>query len=158
MPIGFRATAAWAPAGLLFLALGAPASAQQSQTNTVTAVVPSLGAVLAISQLTPGNRLPGGDLFVHGTVTTRHNGPYQLQTRLTEPFSPPGGGTHSVQARTPGGSLATLGTSEWVTIGTGPGGTGLVNPVEFLVVWGQAGPRNPGTAVQIPVEYRVVPP
>lgn len=135
------------------------AEAQDTQTNHVTATVPGLGAVLDVSPLAPGNRLPTADLFVSGTVTTRHNGPYRLQARLTTPFTDPGSGAvNQVQARTPSGLLVTLGTTDWETVATGPGGTGLVNPVEYLVLWGQGSPRTPNLAVQVPVEYQVVPP
>ena len=152
--------AGWLSAALLFGAAGTPAMAQETRTNTVTATVPSLGAVLALSPLVPGSRQPTGDLFVLGTVTTRHNGPYRLQARLAEPFVVHTGSTvvvNQVMARIPGGGLVTLGTVDWVTVATGPGGSGMINPVELLVVWGSGSPKTPGLAVQIPVVYQVVP-
>jgi hypothetical protein len=157
MRAGSRAIAV-ALAGVVCLAWAIPARAQSSVTNRVSATAPSLGAVLAISPLSPSNRVPGGDLFVTGTVTTRHNGPYQLQARLAQPFtSRPGATPHTVLARTPDGELTALSTTVWVTVSTGPGGTGLLNAVEYLVQWGDGGPRNPETAVEVPLVYQVVP-
>jgi hypothetical protein len=141
------------------LLIGSPLTAhgQNTQTNQVTATAPSLGAVLAVSPLEPGRRLPDANLFVSGTVTTRHNGPYQLQVRLSAPFTTPDGGVvHTVQTRTATGSLVTLGTIDWVTVATGPGSAGSVNPVEFLILWA-AGPKSPSLAVRVPVVYQVVP-
>lgn len=152
--------AGWLSGALLFSGAATPAMAQETTTNTVTATVPSLGAVLALSPLVPGIRLPTGDLFVLGTVTTRHNGPYRLQARLAEPFVVRTGSAlvvNEVMARIPGGSLVMLGTLDWVTLATGPGGSGLINPVEFLVIWGGGSRKSPGLAVQFPVVYQVVP-
>lgn len=143
--------------------LAIPVGAQGSRINEVTATVPSVGEVLALSPLSAGDRDQGGDLQVHGTVTTRHNGPYRLQVRHRTPFTDNSGrgGTQPVnqlQARQPNGSFATLGTVDWVTIATGPGAESSLNQVEFLIVWAQTSSKNPSLAVTIPVEYRVVPP
>lgn len=146
-----------------------PCSAQASRSNDVSATVANTGAVLAVSPLTVGNRESSGNLTLTGTVTTRQNGPYELRVRLTAPFTEApsggrgrgGGGTpvvNEVQTLLPGGSYATLGTANWVTIATGPGAASSVNPVQFLVVWGQGSSKNPQLATTIPVEYQVGPP
>jgi hypothetical protein len=152
----------WLLITLLSGVITMPCHGQDSKNNDITAIVPSLGAVLAISPLVAGDREPGGDVNVSGTVTTRQNGPYRLQVRLTELFLDKETSAHpvlnQVLARLPSGSWQVLGTVTWVTIATGPGSASTVNPVAYLVQWGQGSTKNPQFAVSIPVEYRVVPP
>ena len=156
--------------GMLWCLFALPCRAQESRTNDLRATVANVGAILAVSPLEPGAREPSGDIHVSGTVTTRQNGPYELQVRLTSLFAEtPGGGrgrsagggtavVNEVRALLPGGAYQTLDTVNWVTIATGPGAASTLNPVVFLIVWGQGSSKSPSLAVTIPVEYRVVPP
>jgi hypothetical protein len=137
-----------------------PCLAQETRTSAITATVVDVGTVLGISPLESGSREAGGDLHVSGTVTTRQNGPYQLQVRLTTPFVGRVGGQspepHQVLARLADGSYAALGTTAWVTIASGAGSASAVNAVAFLVQW-SGGSKSPQIAVTIPVAYRVIP-
>lgn len=152
----------WVVITLLSCVITMPCHGQGSKNNDVTAIVPSLGAVLAISSLATGDREPGGDLTVSGTVTTRQNGPYRLQVRLTQLFLDKETSAHPVLnqvfARLPSGSWQVLGTVTWVTIATGPGSASTVNSVAYRIQWGQGSTKNPQFALSIPVEYQVVPP
>lgn len=118
-----------------------------------------MGEVLDTSALFLIERDPGGDVRVGGTVTTRHNGPYRLEARLSELFVEQKGRrtiVNDVYAETPGGPVL-LGTVDWVTVVTGPGATSVINPVRYRVVWGMGASKNPDGALHLPLAYRVVP-
>jgi hypothetical protein len=148
-------------AAVLVGAAASPCGAQLTRTNEVTANVASVGVVLAVSPLQSGPREPSGDLQVSGTVTVRQNGSFQLQVRLTTPFTTRDGANtvvNEVLVRVPGGAWEPLGTGTWVTVATGPGTASTVTSVRYLIRWGPTSPKNPRPALSLPLEYQVVPP
>jgi hypothetical protein len=135
-------------AGVIGLATFANhAPAQVVRTLTVTADVADMGVVASVAplQLTGD----GQASTVSGTVSTKHNGPYHLQVRLTSARP------DTILARSPDGSYVMLGTGEWTTVASGPGGINPANRVEYRIRWANGGPRPPD-ALAIPVTYRVV--
>ena len=58
------------------------AQAQVVRALTVTATVPDIGGVVSVSSL-QWSEGQGDESTASGTVTTKHNGPYVLQVRLT---------------------------------------------------------------------------
>jgi len=142
---------------LLVAALGIPgwARAQSIKTNTAKITIPGLGKVVSMTPLKKTNRPPatGGNLWVEGTVTTSHVGPYQLQAKLSVPIN------DTVKVYVPPSTtvLTKLSTTTWTTVATGPGGTNKVNQVAFLIAWGKNSPKKPADAEAIPVVYQVVP-
>lgn len=135
----------------------ATASAQVSEASPVRATVQNLGTVLAVSPLQPGAREAGGDLNVHGTVTVRQNGAHGLQVRLSEPHDPQGRPAASDVFARVGDALILLDTEAWVTLAAGPGTPAMTHAVAYLVVWARNAPRRPADAVNVPLEYRVIP-
>ena len=148
-------------AAFLFGAAASPCGAQSTQTNEVRANVASVGVVLAVSPLQSGPREQSGDIQVGGTVTVRQNGPFLLQVRLTTPFTTRDGANtvvNEVFARVPGRAWEPLGTGTWVTVATGSGTERTVTSVGYLIQWGPTSPKNPRSALSLPLEYQVVPP
>jgi hypothetical protein len=113
--------------------------------------VVSLGKVVTVGALVTGTRDQKGNLNVSGTVKTRHNGPFSLQAQLSHPYN------DTVYAKTPTGPMLILSTTSWVTVSNGPGGPGYTNSVAYYIAWGKNSPKNPQTATNIPVSYRVIP-
>ena len=136
-------------AGMIGLAASAShAQAQVVRTLTATANVPDIGVVVSVAPLqwTGENH----ESTVSGTVATRHNGPYRLQVRLTSAQP------DTILARLPDGSYGMLGTGEWTTVATGPGGSNSANRVEYRIGWANGGGLRPSDGPAIPVTYRVV--
>ena len=135
--------------------------AQLLRVNTASTSIPSFGAILNTSPLVAGAREPSGDIYVSGTVTLRQNGPWRLQVKLTTPFVDMNGNkvkaTNEVRVLLANNTYATLGTTSWVTIATGPGTISTVKPVKYFILWGKSSAKNPALAVTIPVVYQVVP-
>jgi hypothetical protein len=140
----FRCTHQLLLAGVVGLAaVTSSAQAQVVRTLTTTANVPDIGVVVAVSPLQWSGQENADESRASGTVSTKHNGPYLLQARLTS-VQP-----DSVMARVPDGSFKVLGAAEWTTVASGPGGAHINNTVEYRV--GRAsGPTTPS------VTYRVV--
>jgi hypothetical protein len=137
------------------LALPATAGAQSIKTNTARISIPGLGKVVSKTPLQKTNRPPGsgGNLWVEGSVTTSHVGPYQLQVKLATAIN------DTVKVYVPPSTtvLTKLSATTWTTIATGPGGTNKVNQVAFLIAWGKNSPKKPADAEAIPVVYQVAP-
>lgn len=135
-------------AGLVGLAASSSsAQAQVVRALTATVTVPDIGGVVSVSSL-QWSEDQADESTASGTVSTKHNGPYLLQVRLTA--------THpdTVLARQPDGTYQPLHTGAWTTVGSGPGGANLANEVRFRIR-SAPGSRSPTT---IPVSYRVIPP
>src|SRR5262245_14481990 len=94
------------------------ASAQVVRTLTASATVPDIGAVTSISSLQWAEG-QADESTASGTVTTKHNGPYVLQVRLTTPHP------DTVSARLADGTYQVLDTGAWTTVAAGPGGSNL---------------------------------
>ena len=106
-----------------------------------------------------GNRTASGDMYASLTVTTLNNGPYYLQAKLTVPFTDKNKPSivNTVQALTPLGTYVSLSTTTWVNVGTGPGGTGKLNNVQLLVLWGKSSSKDPKQIPEIKLSFQVVP-
>ena len=113
---------------------------------TVTATVPDIGGVVSVSSL-QWSEGQGDESTASGTVTTKHNGPYVLQVRLTTAHP------DTVLARQPDGTYQALDTGAWTTVGSGPGGANLTNRVDYRIGRTDASPPPP-----IQFAYRVVAP
>jgi hypothetical protein len=92
-----------------------------------------------------------GDAYVSGTITTTHNGPQDVQVKLSSAVK------DLIYARVPSGVYVLLNATTWVTIASGPGAKSTVYPVDYLIVWAKSTPRSQQNAVSIPVTYRVMP-
>lgn len=141
----FRRTYRLLLAGVIGVAASSSAvPAQVVRTLTASANVPDIGVVVSMSPLrwTEGQ---ADESSASGTVSTKHNGPYVLQVRLAT--APP----ETVLVRQPDGNFRTLDTGAWTTVAAGPGGSNLVNQVEYRVR-----PANGVLPTTIPVQYRVI--
>ncbi|HEV8149849.1 MAG TPA: hypothetical protein VGP61_06650 [Gemmatimonadales bacterium] len=140
---------------LLGLVLPSLGGAQSSKTNTMKLSIAGLGKVVSKTPLKKTNRAPGsgGNLWVEGSVTTSHVGPYQLQVKLGNPSN------DTVKIYVPPSTtvLSKLSTTTWTTIAVGPGGTNKLNQVAYLIAWGKNSAKKPADAEAIPVVYQVVP-
>jgi hypothetical protein len=123
------------------------AQAQVVRALTVTATVPDIGAVVSVSSL-QWSEGEADESSASGTVSTKHNGPYLLQVRLTT-ASP-----DTVLARQPDGTYQALDPGAWTTVGSGPGGANVSNSVAYRV----KSAASSGSPKSIPVVYRVVAP
>ena len=123
------------------------AQAQVVRSVTVSATVPDIGAVVSVSTL-QWSESQGDESTASGTVSTKHNGPYVLQVRLTTAHR------DTVLARLPDGSHAALSTGDWTTVATGPGGANLTNSVNYRIRRSDDMGPPPG----IRLTYRVVAP
>ena len=123
------------------------ASAQVVRSLSASATVPDIGVVVSVSTL-QWSEGQADESTASGTVSTKHNGPYVLQVRLTTPHP------DTVQARQPDGSYRTLDTGSWTTVSSGPGGANLPNQVSYRV----RPTDGSSTSKTISVAYRVVAP
>ena len=145
----FRRTLRLLLAGVVGVA--APSSnapAQVVRTLTANATVPDIGVVVSVSTLNWAEQGQADESTASGTVSTKHNGPYLLQVRLTTPHP------DTVTARRPDGTYGVLAMGEWTTVATGPGGVNLPNTVGYRV----KAPNGSVPSTTIPVTYRVVAP
>ena len=88
------------------------ASAQVVRSLTASAIVPDIGVVLSVSSL-QWSESQADESTASGTVSTKHNGPYLLQVRLTTAHP------DTVMARRPDGTYAILDV-EWTTVASRP--------------------------------------
>ena len=124
------------------------AQAQVVRTLTASATVPDIGVVVSVSGLQWSEAEGADESTASGTVSTKHNGPYVLQVRLTTVHP------DTVEARQPDGSYRVLATGEWTTVGSGPGGANLPNSVDYRIRRTDGTPPPP----TIQLSYRVVAP
>lgn len=151
-------------ASLALAANALPAQMSVTRLNTVRVTIPAYGSVVSTSPLKSGDREPGGNVYVSGTVTVQQNSAWRLEARLSTPFVDMAGNsgkvkaTNEVRAIHPGGGFTPVTTDDWVTVasGTGPTASTAV-PVKYLVVWGKTSAKNPALAESAPLVYRIVP-
>src|SRR4030095_4045285 len=112
-----------------------------------TAAFPALGVVTSVAPLRWTDP-PQGE--ASGSVTTRHNGPYVLQVRLTSAHA------DTVLARQLDGTYRAAETSAWITVASGPGGANVANAVYFRIKPAGNSRETPADVPQL--SYRVVSP
>jgi hypothetical protein len=143
----FRRTLRLMLAGAAIASSSGDASAQVVRALTAAATVPDIGVVTSVAPLQWADP-PHGE--VSGSVTTKHNGPYVLQVRLTSAHA------DTVLARQVDGTYRALDTSEWVAVAGGAGGANVANAVNYRIKLAVNSGESPAAAP--PLSYRVVSP
>ena len=137
-----------------------PADGQRNRTSTASMVIPSLGIVVSRTGIVAGSRDNGGNIFASTSAITTNNGPYQLQAKLTVPFTDKNKANivNDVQALNPiTHTYQSLSTSTWVTVAIGPGGPNRPNTISLYVNWGKSSSKDPGQIPSIQLTYQVIP-
>lgn len=135
-------------------------AAQATKTDLAHVTVVGIGSVVSHTGIVAGNRDNGGNIFASTTVTTTNNGPYQLQAKLTVPFTDKNKANivNDVQGLNPiTNTYQSLSTTGWVTVAIGPGGANLLNNVKLYVNWGKSSSKDPGQIPNIQLTYQVIP-
>ena len=143
----FRRTLRLMLAGAAIASSSGDASAQVVRALSVTATVPDIGVVTSVAPLLWTDP-PQGE--ASASVTTRHNGPYVLQVRLTSAHA------DTVFARQVDGTYRALDTSVWITVASGAGGANVANAVNYRIR--SVSPPGEIPASAPPLSYRVVSP
>lgn len=134
-------------AGIGIAASSGDASAQVVRALTATATVPDIGIVTSVATLQWTDPVQGD---VSGSVTTKHNGPFLLQVRLTNVHP------DTVFAKQTDGTYRVLDAAEWTTIASGAGGATTPTLVSYRI---RSTPSSNKTeAPALPLSYRVVAP
>lgn len=143
------------------LVLGSqPATAQATKTDLAHVTVVGVGSVVSHTGIIAGNRDNGGNIFASTSAVTTNNGPYQLQAKLTVPFTDKNKSNivNDVQALNPiTNTYQSLSTTGWVTVAIGPGGANKANTISLYVNWGKSSSKDPKSIPDIQLTYQVIP-